>query len=56
MKKLFIISLIVMLLSCLSLDYFGINFTGIVLGFTSGFVAFFSGIGVIIKWLENEND
>ena len=56
MKKLFIISLIVMLLSCLSLDYFGVNVTGIVLGITSGIVAFFSGIGVMLKWLENEND
>ena len=53
MKKVFIISLIVMLLSCVSLDYFAITLTGIVLAVLSGFVAFFSGIGYIIIWLEN---
>lgn len=53
MKKVFIISLIVMLLSCLSLDYFGVNVTGIVVGITSAIIAFFSGIGAITEWLEN---
>lgn len=45
-----------MLLSCLSLDYFGVNVTGIVVGIISGVVAFFSGVGAITQWLENEND
>ena len=56
MKKIFIVSLIVMLLSCLSLDYFGKTVTGIVVGITSGVVAFFSVIISLIIVLDNTND
>lgn len=51
MKKVFIISLIVMLLSSLSLDYFGMNVTAIVFLIFSIIIVFFSGIGFMTEWI-----